>query len=1295
MKTNHSIQDPHPASKRNLFSDLHPDNSQSKAAPFATGEAGSCASCLYSMSLDQKDSARRKHGQKSGTDQKRRRPAFLGWKKIRHKALRALLCAGAASLVLMQSLPVYADGLQPVWQDTTEAQMYSAEKTDPSSGDENNTFALYDKYGNAPYDNPSFYDTEDFSAYDPAADPDSPAYMQASAENEPLSADGSVSQMQTLPEEQPVWAEAPEMDAVGEENPETFYEPSQQPDFIPDGSQSGEAIDPSTTESFEDSALQEEQNDLSYEAVPGPETDPSLQPDESTEQEEVSADVQNHDSQAADAASSLSSSEGIDAQPEEESNEESDDNDLQELDSLQEEKEEKAEEKQNFTVVLMFNPGSSPDNLPHGPIVIQLRGSDGSVAEKTVDCDGSTDQYRLVFEDLPADLSYSATVLGSLPGYVWTSRQAEQTQVLMFSWTEDAQQDGQSARLYVIARVRSTGENLSGVPVSASDADALQSALTAGSSTVFQVQLPDGVQARAVQVVSGEAEGYTRIGSGQASLSVDSEKRWTLENPEDGLALLGNILIVYYEKNDQPPVPPTSDEVLLHIVNYALDANGNPTDIPISGSTFSITLPDGSTQVLQSDAQGRSSIQLAFPQDREATASVIQSSVPAPYLGSSKSWSLFLDGQLQAQCTGGQEEAGCYDPAANTLYYYNPQPSAPSFTARPGFLTVHKLDARDHRPLAGAVFALMDGQQVLASSVSREDGTLSFELPASWSGRSLVLQETRAPEGYQKTEKSWQIAVESDASVQNADVTDIRIDGQSAGVQASLQVENEPLADPDEKDQQIQLQLVAHKILENGELQDGQFTFLLQGDQTSLLATNNKEGTVIFAPLVFTSDDIGTIWHGTLQEVPGADTAIEYDTRIWSLEVQIHKSADGQLVLEIAITAPDGSTSYGSQSGSGRFECAAGIEFVNVMQEPSEMQPASVVIEARKVLEGMDLEAGLFDFQLLDANGKAVAQATNGADGSIVFEAMHFEQEGTYDFFLQEVSGTIAGMEYDDNRIPFSVQVVKDQDAYTASVQYAVDPVFTNRYTPAEDVVIPAIVHIDAIKLLDGRPAQGSDFQFGLYSQSGTLLYKAVNQDMQISFGPLTFEKAGQYACTIQEIPGAQSDIVYDPAIYTAAVVVSEEVIAQADMHQGTGRTVQLQAEVTWYKNGSAHSGALVFENQTAVPDERQPDTGSQTPGPVPSVPSGSSSVPAGGSSSQPSSAKSHSNPTSSQVSTAFPNVPKSTGKVHIRRSSASTSSHTNRNAWLIITAAALCAVVCLIWQRKRKKNLADTRTDQ
>ena len=114
--------------------------------------------------------------------------------------------------------------------------------------------------------------------------------------------------------------------------------------------------------------------------------------------------------------------------------------------------------------------------------------------------------------------------------------------------------------------------------------------------------------------------------------------------------------------------------------------------------------------------------------------------------------------------------------------------------------------------------------------------------------------------------------------------------------------------------------------------------------------------------------------------------------------------------------------------------------------------PTPAMIIAKKKLIGKDMEAGMYTFELVEAEGNVVATATNNAQGGVVF-VLNYQQPGVYNYTVREVSGTDPNTTYDDTVYRVSVIVTDNQlGNLVAGVAYVDgEIVFTNVYEEVEE----------------------------------------------------------------------------------------------------------------------------------------------------------------------------------------------------------------------------------------------------
>ena len=199
------------------------------------------------------------------------------------------------------------------------------------------------------------------------------------------------------------------------------------------------------------------------------------------------------------------------------------------------------------------------------------------------------------------------------------------------------------------------------------------------------------------------------------------------------------------------------------------------------------------------------------------------------------------------------------------------------------------------------------------------------------------------------------------------------------------------------------------KDLTGRDLKDGEFVFQLKdGDKVIAEATNNADGTFAFDGIRI--EKVGT-YNYTVSEKMNGLGGVEYDKTIYN--VRIDASDEGGYIKAKVTYTVNG-------------EPYDNMVFTNAYSYRS----TSVQIGAIKKLEGRDLKDGEFTFLLEDAEGNLISKAVNDADGKVVFDKIDYDEPGTFNYVVSEVSGESEGVTYDENRYNVTVTVTDSEKGY-------------------------------------------------------------------------------------------------------------------------------------------------------------------------------------------------------------------------------------------------------------------------
>lgn len=381
------------------------------------------------------------------------------------------------------------------------------------------------------------------------------------------------------------------------------------------------------------------------------------------------------------------------------------------------------------------------------------------------------------------------------------------------------------------------------------------------------------------------------------------------------------------------------------------------------------------------------------------------------------------------------------------------------------------------------------------------------------------------------------------------------------------------------------------------------------GSIAKTVSYGDASKTVDFGAITY--DEAGTYTY-TLSEVQGSLSGVTYDETVYTVTVNVTDNGQGQLGASVsyaigeepAISATFTNTYSGKPSvPSQPTDPEKPVEPTDPT-EPTDPNPndpdGGAWVTITKTLAGRDLVGGEFQFVLSGIDGTnsegMSSTGTNTADGSVdLGEGVVFSEEGTYRFTISEVFGSLGGVDYDGS-VYYAVATVTDNGDGTLSVDWQVTDaqgnsidqiVFENTYAAAQTSVT-----LGATKVLDGRELAEGEFTFQLVGADGTVVSTATNAaDGSVTFGELTFTKAGVYEYSIVEVAGSLEGVTYDTTVHYVTVTVTDD---------GEG---QLHATVEY-----ADGAEPVFTNtyaETVVPSE--PTEPSEPAKPTtPTKPSGS-----------------------------------------------------------------------------------------
>ena len=238
------------------------------------------------------------------------------------------------------------------------------------------------------------------------------------------------------------------------------------------------------------------------------------------------------------------------------------------------------------------------------------------------------------------------------------------------------------------------------------------------------------------------------------------------------------------------------------------------------------------------------------------------------------------------------------------------------------------------------------------------------------------------------------------------------------------------------------------KTLDGRDLVDGEFEFDLVDVASGKVVAkgeNDESGNVKMGAVTF--EEPGTHQYRLVEVNPNESDGITYDASSYDVSA-VATDVDFDGVLEIVWSVADAE--------------GTDLKFVNSYKAA----PSSITFNAIKQLDGRDIKAGEFEFELVQ-DGKVIQTAKNLAPDKsgvarISFEPIEYAETGEFDYEIREVKGDAEGVTYDDQVFTYHVTVT-DPGNGKLKVEWAQGdngaPAFKNVYekqaSPLDPVLPP------------------------------------------------------------------------------------------------------------------------------------------------------------------------------------------------------------------------------------------------
>lgn len=341
---------------------------------------------------------------------------------------------------------------------------------------------------------------------------------------------------------------------------------------------------------------------------------------------------------------------------------------------------------------------------------------------------------------------------------------------------------------------------------------------------------------------------------------------------------------------------------------------------------------------------------------------------------------------------------------------------------------------------------------------------------------------------------------------------------------------------------------VAPGFTHDTKLKGGEYTFELKDADGKVLDTakNEADGTVKFTR-DFELADLGGAaskdFAYTIAEKPGAEAGMVYDNHTLIYTVTVTDGGNGALNAKAIVTSASGSDTFTNTYQPAATGLALGAQKSYVKKDDN----TPIVPKCGEFT--FDVYEGNLTAEQL-AGAKPVRTATNGADGSVNFDAFSYAKPGTHEYTIVERKGDLAYVTYDAAVHHAVVTVADNAGTLQASVAYdgtnVTKPSFTNTYE-AQATDSGAIALTKSVDVHDGSyQLKAGDFAFELVGSDGSVIQTQKNDAHgKVAFDKLTFDHAGTFTYTVREVqptgdaPGVPG-VTYTGKTYTLNYVVKD-----------------------------------------------------------------------------------------------------------------------------------------------------------
>ena len=391
-------------------------------------------------------------------------------------------------------------------------------------------------------------------------------------------------------------------------------------------------------------------------------------------------------------------------------------------------------------------------------------------------------------------------------------------------------------------------------------------------------------------------------------------------------------------------------------------------------------------------------------------------------------------------------------------------------------------------------FELKEGNKVVATAKNAADGTVTFP---------VISYDAAGPHTYTITEKAGSEKGVTYDTAKHEVTVNVTDNGQ--GQLVATVPDNNPTFTNTYKAAETKATITATKVLDGKALEAGKYEFeLKEGDKVVATAKNAADGTVTFEAIKYAAAGDHTY---TITEKAGSEGGVTYDTATHKVTVAVVDNGAGELVATVTDNNPTFTNTYKAAE-------------------------TKATITAKKVLNGKELEAGKYEFELKKGE-EVVDTATNAADGTVTFKEIEFKTAGDYTYTISEKAGSEAGVTYDESTHKVTVKVTDNGAGQLVATATNNNPTFTNTYKAAETKAT-----ITATKVLEGKALEAGKYEFELKEGDKVVATATNAADGTVTFPVISYDAVDNHTYTISEKAGSEKGVTYDTAKHEVKVAV-------------------------------------------------------------------------------------------------------------------------------------------------------------